>query len=260
MDHFGGGLVVIWTPPERRIVTRQRQPYQQQQAAPGGALLMVGPQGPSDPFWNNVVLLSHMDNGSYLDVKGHAVTITGSPSNVAGQTGFSNCYESPSGARYLTYADGGTNDYNFGTTTPFTVEFWVYPTRAGTTTEILYDQSPTSTVVGPLVYWVTTGIPILWYDGADRLTAGSALSNNAWHFITFGRAVSTTVGFWVDGVSIGTSGNNPTCAGGRPRFGAEADNAFPFVGRFDEARITKGVCRYTPGSNFTPPTEPFPSQ
>lgn len=51
---------MIWVPPERRIIT----PYQQQQSAPHAALLMLGPSGPSDPFFADVVNLTDFDSGA----------------------------------------------------------------------------------------------------------------------------------------------------------------------------------------------------
>lgn len=237
----------------------QRTPAQQQQSAPHAALLMID-MFPSNPNFASVVLQSHMDTGSYVDIKGHSSSVVGSPGNVAGSTGFGNCVEFTS-TGYVEWTDGGSGDFAMGTG-DFMGELMVYPTRVGSNVEVLLDMSPTSSVVGPILYWTTgaSGAVRLWYNGTDRLTT-LPLTNNAWNHLAFGRQGGTW-GVWANGESWGTVGTAYSIGSTKIRVGRETDDAAPFFGRVDEVRFHRGVCPLTPGSLgsviYPVPTAPHP--
>lgn len=90
--------------------------------------------------------------------------------------------------------------------------------------------------------------------------APSGLTLNTWQHVA-GVRNGTTYTLYVDGVSVATVTDataNPT-ANTAPLIGRRWENTLPngFNGHIDEARITKGVARYT--ANFTPPTAAFPN-
>ncbi len=91
-------------------------------------------------------------------------------------------------------------------------------------------------------------------------------NDGAWHHIAVVRngMVGTNCRAYIDGVDMNLS--VPTLTGtfvlsGSPQFQffmtSSAANSRNLIGNTDELRITKGVARYT--SNFTPPTQPYPT-
>jgi len=196
-----------------------------------------------DPYWDNVVLLMHMDN-NLVDEKGHTVTTAvGTSFNTVNKkfgtasiavSTFDQNYQSTSTDYYLSGFD-------------WTVEAWLY--RANPDVNLLR---------------TTGGTGIQWYvDGSGylRINAGGETSIvvssvvvplSSWAHIAATRQ-SGTVRLFINGVTRGTATgdltNNATL-----NIVSTLSSADNYV---DELRITKGVARYT--SDFTPPTKAFPN-
>ena len=100
-----------------------------------------------------------------------------------------------------------------------------------------------------------------WTDGADRITASSAVTSNTWHHIAVSRSGSDHKMF-VDGTQVGSTWTNafdytqgrPTIAQYNKTLTTLYNNAW-LQGYIQDLRITKGYARYT--ANFTPPTAEF---
>lgn len=103
-------------------------------------------------------------------------------------------------------------------------------------------------------YWDTTGNTL-----RTVTSSSSVLVYDTWHHISMTHTVADgSIKLFVDGVLVqsGTRTGTP-----------KSDELLPFTfgrvrresvaGLFDDVRITKGIARYT--ENFTPPTEPFPT-
>ena len=198
---------------------------------------------------------------------------------------------SPIGSLYALLLNG-SNDYvsfngpdplySGGSTTPWTVECWVYTSTGGPIFTREYGSGdpedpsgydcpiwigltngydPYTSGLYPAIAWLKSGV---WYYGSISETAVTA---NTWTHLAF---VFTGSSFKIfkDGTDVSANGfSNVTIAttsydlvSRLPRswyIGAATVAASRFNGYIDEFRITKGVARYTDA--FTRPSAPFPS-
>jgi hypothetical protein len=159
----------------------------------------------------------------------------------------------------------GTGDYltvpsspqdNFGTG-DFTIEFWVYLNSiAGQ--PFLFDQRTADVQFTPCLYSSGTGNGIFSYflNGADRITASTALTTGQWYHIALCRGSGNTKLFYNGTQTGSTYVDSGTYVSGRLVIGARYNFILNLNGYIDDFRVTKGIARYT--SNFTPPSSSFP--
>jgi len=153
--------------------------------------------------------------------------------------------------------NGGSN-FEFGSGN-FTIEAWVY-LNSTSGFQIIYDQRTTATQAVPTIY--LDGTSLRYYvSGADRITAGTALSTGTWYHIAVSRSGTSTKMF-LDGTQTGSTYTDSTSyinGANRPALGVDGGNlSNQLNGYIDDLRITKGVARYT--ANFTAPTKAFADQ
>jgi hypothetical protein len=219
---------------------------------------------PSDPYFNYVSLLLHMDgsNGSttFVDSSVNMLTVTGKEvppeiSTAESKFGGSSCFFNGGTNRWIALPDEPVLDC----TGDFTVEAWIYPlsTADMMVASGLYDN----TQVFRLNYGGAGNI-LCYAGGAFIVDAAAGITANSWHHVAMTRSgVNTRV--FVNGAQIGVTVTSFTSSLYIRRLGLFFFNGFqntpqlPYNGYIDELRITKGVARYT--ANFTPPTEPFPN-
>lgn len=167
----------------------------------------------------------------------------------------------------------GTDDY---LTTPnqqqgfifgdgdFTIEFWLRPDRL---TDGVYETLLSVWGNNGEKSWSVfkLGAAIQFYytlNGSAILNAlnGGALQQSAYQHVAITRSGATIYGF-INGLQFGSYniGSNSLFASQNPlELGiTTVPYSYPFQGRMDEVRITKGIARYT--ANFTPPSTPFDS-
>ncbi len=216
----------------------------------------VGAAGVTDPEWNNVVLLMNMEDAT--DVKGHTTTPNG-VSFVAGKFNNAGSFDNST-----SYIDLNHSDFDMSTS-DFTAELW-FKLPANSDWEPLLNSSDSNgnnrswymdiTNDGVIRVYVDADGTATTYDYADTTTA---IDDNAWHHVALVRNGSDYV-CYVDGVAeLTISGFGNIYAHNKISIGASSgDHTHVFSGLIDEVRITKGVARYT--TNFTPPTEAFPTQ
>jgi hypothetical protein len=157
----------------------------------------------------------------------------------------------------------------------FTIEGWIYPT---TLTNTSYNQggNQTPTLIGNMSpstdgnYWsfgpITNGtLRLYYYNGSSIFPATSTetVTINQWNHIAVTNVAGVGFKYWVNGICS----SNITVSG-TPLAGSEiplligwkyySTGSAGFTGYINDLRITKGVARYT--SNFTPPTQAFPTQ
>jgi hypothetical protein len=234
------------------------------------------PSGDSDPYWNNVVFLSHFDtsgvNRTFYDVSKNPITITGA-TNVNLLTGTSPT--TPKfGAGSINFSStatayaSGSNDGRFSLTNQeWTVEGWYW--LNGATARTLFNTS-----FARILGTTTTGVLTFQTSANNFTTPINILLNynvgtGAWKHVAFQRknTVSTPItgvyDVFINGTRVGGitntlthSGSAILTLGGSPG----TANSHPHV--LDDLRITTGVARYPTGvgASFTPPTQPFPNQ
>lgn len=212
-----------------------------------------------DPQWANVILLNNFEGANaattfFDDVGGQPWSFANGAALSTAQKKFGSSSAFFNAGNSLISAPIpaiGTGDFTF--------EGMLYITATNANGATLFDTRPAGTNgFYPDVYLVN-GIPRLYVNGADRITAGSALSTGVWHHVALCRASGVTRLF-VDGVQAGsnyTDTNN--YATSRLQIGANgfSPSAGDFaLGYVDAVRITIGYARYT--TTFTPPASVYP--
>jgi hypothetical protein len=229
--------------------------------------------GPADQYFNNNILLLHMDG-----VSGSRSFIDNSPTNATMLTagfvmvdtaqykyGNASAFFNRSATTSLRTSalpivfDLGTGD--------FTIEGWFYFKE----NNIGYQPLMSSYVAADQTGWLLTtetnhflnfySASNTTWNNTKTTTARPALST--WTHLAVTRQ-SGTINIWASGVNIssgGSGGTNPIRLGNFIAIGHYPYYSSPairtFDGYIDDIRITKGIARYT--TNFTPPTFEFPN-
>jgi hypothetical protein len=143
----------------------------------------------------------------------------------------------------------------------YTIELWFYTTTiAAGAAGLICLATGASTNSGINIY--RSGSEIICNDGATGGTGpssgSSAITANTWAHLAVVSDGSTTK-MYIDGVLKGTySGTTASSAAlTYVTVGANGDKSSVLNGYIQDARITKGIARYT--TNFTPPTAAFPT-
>ena len=206
-----------------------------------------------DYYWDNTVLLMHMDGADngvvFTDEKGKAVTAVGSAVTKISTKKFGSAsgYFGGSG-NYLTIPP--STDFNFGIG-DFTIEFWLNAT--------ILDAGGLHDV---LVHNVSGGMQLLFVANklryniayvAGLLDTTTVFSTNTWYHVALTRTSGTTRWF-INGVLDSTLLNDTNTWNLSSSFSV-GGGVHSFTGYLEELRITKGVARYT--ANFTVPTQQF---
>lgn len=214
-----------------------------------------------DPYWENVVLLMHM-NGSegsqeFIDEKLHTIGIGGNTKLTAASSKFgaTSAYFDGAGDYFLTYY---TPDFNFNQS-DYTIEMWFKPQAFGGS--LIAKDTYGSTFDFCLNLASATTILCYTNNTASNFTfTVPTMTIGQWHHLAFVRSAGVSK-IYINGVggtstSMGFSNNSQSYV----TFGCHSWNnpSVFFTGYMDEIRFTKGIARYT--SNFSVPTEAFPSQ
>ena len=145
----------------------------------------------------------------------------------------------------------------------FTVEFWVYPTSASGTQQII-DTRPAGTASTSRYFAIgyVSGAVNYYTAGASPAISGGTLNVSNWHHIAVVRSSNVTK-MYVNGTQVGsnyTDSQDYISGINRPILGSDGNvpTSSYFIGYVDNLRISKGFARYT--SNFTAPATPFPNQ
>lgn len=195
--------------------------------------------GEHDPYWDDVVLLMHMD-GNFTDASKYSHSVTdGGMSLVASPVRYGS--GSMQGDTFASASvSNAVLDVSSG---DLTVEAWVY----------LGDTGYIYIVRSSWYFYVAADQKLRAGDGfSNNITSSSPMSLNTWHHVAYVREGSSHFLF-VDGVSVG-SGTPAFTSTTTYSIGGSGSSQVNYI---DELRITKGVARYT--TNFTPPVAPFPN-
>lgn len=230
----------------------------------GHAGLLLDGVVATDPFFSSVVALLHLDgtNGSttFTDQKAHSFTSIGGASLSTTGPKFGSASLAMNGTSQAIQSATST-DWEFGSG-DFTIELWIFPTSISS-----------SALMDLVVRWAsfgfglgldqTTGYIRAYVQnsgGAVFVTSTAAPAINSWSHVAYVRD-GATLRTYLNGVQVGSaaiSGSINTISS--PLYvGSEAAAIRWFPGRFDELRITKGVCRYPGGTTFAVPTAAFPN-
>jgi hypothetical protein len=226
---------------------------------------------PADPYFNNNILLLHMDG-----VSGSRLFIDNSPTNAQMLTagfvmidtarfryGNASAFFNRSATTSLR-TSAIPSVFNLGTG-DFTIEGWFFFRE----NNIGYQPLMSSYVAGDQTGWLlTTEVNhFLNFYSASNTTWNNTVASttrptlSTWTHIAVTRQ-NGTINIYTSGINVTTTrtgGSNPVrlgnfvAIGHYPFYPAPAVRTFD--GYIDDIRITKGVARYT--TNFTPPTYAF---
>ena len=145
-------------------------------------------------------------------------------------------------------ADFGTGD--------ITIECWLYVTSTATSYQSIC-QFGNAAVTSGFHILTNNNTICLRTNNSQPLTTSGTITANTWNHIALTRASGTTRIF-INGTTSGGTYNwtASLSSGSTRRIGGDIySNAL--TGYIDDFRVTAGVARYT--SNFTPPTQAFPT-
>lgn len=215
---------------------------------------------PTDPYWANVVSLLHFDGAdgstTFTDQTGKTWTANDNAQIDTAQYKFGGASGLFDGSGDYIGASA-SSDWAFGTG-DFTVELFAR----------FYSHTKTMTLAGNYVSGGVHGWSFQRRSDTNTIRFGygdTALidvswtpTDGVWYHLAVCRA-GTSLRIFVDGTQIGSTVTNGTDISNTSglNIGRLAGLGIQyFNGHVDEARITKGVARYT--ANFTPPSAPFP--
>ena len=178
-----------------------------------------------------------------------SISLNGTPkiSTAQAQFGGSSMLLNPTDGTTDYISIGSTSEFQFGTGN-FTVDFWIYRNRTGTT-EFLYDMRTAATQIAPTIYINSSDYIAYYVNGADRIVGVTTATVSTWHHVAVSRSATTTRLF-VNGILDGTytDSNNypekPVAVGARGY-----DGTFGFYGYIDELRVSKELARFTSAFN-----------
>ena len=180
---------------------------------------------------------------------------------------YGNAKSSTTQSKYLTSSISlaAAGDYiqfpsnqNFGLGTgDFTLEAWVYWTGgafSGGNGAGIIAMRDAAIASSTILFINRSNGNVRVYDGpANTSYEGTAISQNTWHHVAVTRQ-GTTWRIFKDGTQGNTWTSSSDLGSSRQMFIGRLVNGtdYNFVGYISDARVTKGLARYT--ANFTPPT------
>lgn len=227
--------------------------------------LFLAPSDGGDPYWANVVALLHFDgaNGSttFTDEKGHTFSPAGSAALSTSVFKFGTASVFLNGSTDAVESPTST-DWEFGGG-DFTIEAQIYLSAPASTRMEIIDRW-NGTGFGMQV--MGTGELRAFCQGSTHGLAicgpgSTVVTDGVFHHVAFCRE-GNVLGIFLDGIAQGTVAFTGVidAIGDTLDIGYDNNSISRFFnGYIDEVRITKGVARYTPGVNFTPPSAEFPN-
>ena len=206
-----------------------------------------------DPYWENVVLLSHCEGvagaSTFVDEKAHTITPTGTVLASTAKYGNTSAYFSGTASNGLVVTP--TTDFAFGNDN-FTIECWLYYIKSSTD-EIFVDFRNGNGRYPTIGIYNSNGALFYHVSGAYVMTGGT-VPENTWSHVALTRSNGVTRLF-LNGHVVDSWADSNNYLVGNVVFGRNDGNTKPFKGYMDEIRVTKGVARYT--ADFVVPTAAF---
>lgn len=219
-------------------------------------------QAPSDPHFDKVSLLLHMDGAdgstTFTDSSAAPKTLTtyGSARISTAQSRFGGASARFDGGTYISCAD--SDAFNFAGV-PWTIEFFVY--WQGSSADVMSRRNSAAVYApweikiapGGVIYLLASNAGVNTWAVLHQFQ-GVALTADTFCHVALSGA-SGSISCYINGIKATNSATGEFAGvSSQPLYiGRGGDGAL--AGHLDEIRITKGVARYT--ENFPPPTKPF---
>lgn len=215
------------------------------------------PTAPLTPNANTTLLLNGMNAGIYdATTINDMETVSGAQVvTTVSKFGGSSVYFNGTGG-FLDIPAASSKDSAFGTG-DFTVEMWLYfNSVSGSPTIITFNNFGSGDGFFLNVESSAIGVRA---DGSTPIRASTTVTTGVWYHVAVTRS-SGTLRLFQNGVNVGSTTWTTNCTAGLLRIGQPKDTTgatYALSGYMDDLRVTKGYARYT--SNFTPPTQAFPT-
>jgi len=219
-----------------------------------GTQIFTPPTSPSTSVTGTQLLLNYTNAGIYDATSKNDLETVGNAqiSTTQSKWGGSSIYLDGTGD-YLTTVS--KQEIIIGTST-FTAEAWVYLTSS-TTNQCIFGGSSAN---NPFALYInsSTQIAVDQYGTSEITFAVPTISLNAWYHVAVVRNSATTR-VYLNGTESTTGGvsDSRNFSGATNQIGANQTSNRLLTGYIQDARITKGIARYT--ANFTAPTAAFPT-
>jgi len=217
-----------------------------------------------DPFFENVIFLTHLDgaNGStsIIDEIGHTVTAFGGATITTTDPKFgTGCMDF--NQELSRYVESTSGDYQFNASQSFTIELW---RKAGVRVlQENYMECNGAIGTNPAGRWQlyhanSSDAPTFWSSGTSNLLTLSINfpRDGQYHHEAWSRNTNTLRGY-IDGVSGGSNASAGVVLDQSNLRWGTFENVTPVDQTYDEIRITKGVSRYD--AAFAKPAIRFPN-
>lgn len=216
--------------------------------------------GGSNPYWANVSSLLHFDGAdgstTFADQKGHVWTPSGNAQIDTAHSKFGGASGLFDGSGdYITAASHA--DFGFGSS-DFTIEAFVRVPSTGSDQTLFDNRTASNTGIGIYSSIIAGGGGQKWGVASNVavIATGAVLTVNTWIHLAIARQGTTLRGFRNGVQDFSITDSRTYASASQARCGATYVATQPYYGHIDDARVTKGVARYT--SAFTPPSAPFP--
>lgn len=227
----------------------------------GPSTLLTG----SDPYWSSVSALLHFDGSTgsttFLDQKGNTWTPSVSIALDQSQKKFGTASVKCDG--WSAFLTGSANSVFGMGTGDYTIELFALVNNTSSNVNTLIDTRTASNT--GIQFWIGGGVfsqppnVIGCSSNSAVLATGGTVTNGTWYHLALCRA-SGTIKAFLNGTQVFTVADSRTYASSTQCVlgGDYAHTSGQYAdGWIDEARITKGIARYT--SNFTAPVSAFPN-
>ena len=195
----------------------------------------------------NTLLLLHGEDLTDSSIYGQTITNSGvSVSTAQSKFGGSSLYfNGSSNLRIANILSGSM---------PFTIDAWIYPTKAGSNTIWSHGGSNASPVTGGVLDYYTDN-KFIYYCGGFLIQTANNYPINQWYHVAF-IGDGSSIKLYVNGSLVGTHSGAYNFSNVAETFGDNdsAPGQENFQGYIDELRVSN-VVRWT--ENFTPPTSPY---
>jgi hypothetical protein len=194
------------------------------------------PTGVWDANFQGVWHLNQGTGVTAVDSTSHAdgATPTNNPTASTGEIGGALTFTSTS---WMTIGAAAALDLK--TYSDWTLSAWVKPTSyAGTKWPIIYSYGTYDASLGLTVREGTDGLIENWTNDATLRQSTTAVTLNAWNYVTISRTAATTT-FYLNGVAVGSGTSTAITRSGDPSYiggGGFVDDQF--LGLIDEVRVS----------------------
>jgi len=216
-----------------------------------------------DPYWDNVALLIN-GNSEYYDQSSSETEVLKYGTPTVGTICKYNAKSLSFPGSKPNYYYVNSSNIILSSSLDFTLETWLYRTGNYDADSGIFDFRDTTTTGSTFFIDGPTNKLAVWNSNLSVKSGatGDTIELNTWYHVALSRNGTTTRCFlngvlqWLTTNAMFDNSTILGIGGADIYFAGQGYGTSPFMGYFDDYRITKGIARYV--TNFTPPTRTLP--